>query len=94
MAADSAKPWFVPKRYGYGAVPASWEGWAVIAVFLAADAALAWFVLIRPATAGQGVSFGRVAAFLAAVAVLVVLLILVCKAKTHEEWRWRSGEDR
>ena len=30
------KPWFNPKRYGYGAgLPCSWEGWAVLAAFMA-----------------------------------------------------------
>ena len=30
------KPWFNPKRYGYGAgLPCSWEGWAVLAAFAA-----------------------------------------------------------
>ena len=30
------KPWFRVKRFGYGAgMPVSWEGWVVLAVFLA-----------------------------------------------------------
>jgi len=24
-----AEYWFKPKRYGYGATPATWQGWAV-----------------------------------------------------------------
>lgn len=31
-----ARPWFAPKRYGYGAFPATWEGWAATAVFVVA----------------------------------------------------------
>jgi hypothetical protein len=29
------KPWFGPRRAGWGFAPVSWEGWAVIAVFVA-----------------------------------------------------------
>ena len=28
------KPWFKPKRFGYGWTPASWQGWAVTLVLL------------------------------------------------------------
>lgn len=35
--------WFPRKRYGWGwGIPATWQGWAVIAVYLAAIAAMAW----------------------------------------------------
>ncbi|HEY1735544.1 MAG TPA: hypothetical protein VGG12_02760, partial [Methylovirgula sp.] len=30
----SSKPWFAPKRYGYGATPSSWEGWAATILFV------------------------------------------------------------
>jgi len=30
----SNKYWFKPKRFGYGAEPTTWEGWALIAVFV------------------------------------------------------------
>jgi len=26
--------WFRPKRYGYGATPVTWEGWALVAGFV------------------------------------------------------------
>ena len=33
--AGASKPWFAPKRFGYGAgLPISWEGWAVLFLFL------------------------------------------------------------
>jgi hypothetical protein len=35
MATEARKAWFVPKRYGYGSTPASWQGWAATAVFIA-----------------------------------------------------------
>lgn len=27
--------WFGPKRFGYGWSPRTWEGWAVVALFIA-----------------------------------------------------------
>jgi hypothetical protein len=29
------KPWFAPKRFGYGATPSSREGWTATAVYIA-----------------------------------------------------------
>ena len=29
------KPWFGPKRIGYGLRPQTWQGWLVTAVFVA-----------------------------------------------------------
>ena len=94
MDSGHGKPWFVPKRYGYGAVPISWEGWALVAAFAVAIAALAWFVVARPAAAGQPMTFGRIAGFLVAVAILVGLLVIIAKAKTAGDWAWRSGASR
>lgn len=27
-----SKPWFGPKKFGYGLTPVSWEGWVVVLV--------------------------------------------------------------
>ena len=35
------KPWFRPKRIGWGWSPASWQGWAVLAAVAAVLIALA-----------------------------------------------------
>ena len=34
--------WFKPKTYGYGATPVTWQGWAIVAGFVAAVVLLAW----------------------------------------------------
>ena len=47
--------WFGPKRFGWGASPASWEGWAATGVFILAmlltgnllrDVALVWALML------------------------------------------------
>ncbi len=34
--------WFVRQRFGYGATPATWQGWLSVAVYLAIVALFAW----------------------------------------------------
>jgi len=29
------RPWFGPKRFGYGISPKTWQGWLIVAVFVA-----------------------------------------------------------
>ena len=60
------KPWFGPRRvFGWGWTPVTWQGWAVIAVFVVAIAACA-------------VLLPGVAAKVIAEVVLIVLLLAVC----------------
>ena len=70
--------WFVPKRFGYGAVPVTWQGWAVTLAF-AAGVMLA--VRLLPMVAEK---------IIVALA-LIVALTVISVAKTDGEWRWRSG---
>ena len=77
--------WFKPRRYGYGATPTTWQGWAVVAAYIGA----AWgtkAALITP-------EHPRIALFLVAVAAETALLIIVCRRKTEGAWRWRWGKD-
>ena len=41
------KPWFKPKRFGYGWTPASWQGWAVTLVLLFLPFVLIVWVIAR-----------------------------------------------
>ena len=36
MASSSNKPWFGPKRIGWGFRPATWQGWLVTAAYVGA----------------------------------------------------------
>jgi len=38
------KPWFGPKRFGWGWSPITWEGWAVCLVFIGAIVAAGWLL--------------------------------------------------
>jgi len=83
--------WFRPKRYGYGATPTTWQGWAVTFAFAAAMAASIVAVerLAGPTNTAAWLGW---AAFM-----LVALLWFVqfSRRRTEGEWRWRWGaEDR
>jgi hypothetical protein len=77
--------WFKPKRYGYGATPTTWQGWAV--TFGAVAAILAASLTLRR-------SFERdwgLAAMLGFDVIALIALAVVCRRKTDGEWRWRWG---
>ena len=78
-----ARYWFPAKRYGWGwAVPSTWQGWLVIAAFVALVVAGAF--LFPPRT--------MMAAYLGYIVVLGALLTFVCWLK-GEPPRWRWGEN-
>jgi hypothetical protein len=84
--------WFKPKRYGYGATPTTWQGWALTVGFAVAVFALAWglFGFDRSAEPGAA-SF---AFFFVGVAILVAALWVIAKRTTDGEWRWRWGDGK
>ena len=74
--------WFAPKRFGYGAgLPIAWQGWAVLAAYVAVLAGAGF--LIQRHTAG----------YVAIVIAATVALIVVAKRHTRGGWKWRSGEE-
>jgi hypothetical protein len=82
--------WFRPKKYGYGAVPTTWEGWTSIAVYIALVAAAA-FLVFRVARATDLAGWLM---WLVVVAALTVALIAVARAKTKGDWMRRDGSER
>ena len=72
--------WFRPKRFGYGATPDSWKGWAFVVVWIAIVVALSVALLHKGA-----------AAWLVVLAVIALTgaTIPLIKAKTDGDWRWR-----
>jgi hypothetical protein len=70
--------WFVPKRFGYGAVPVTWQGWVVTLAF---GAGVMLAVRFLPAVAE------KIIVSLA----LIAALTAISMVKTDGEWRWRSG---
>ena len=78
--------WFVPKRYGYGARPVTWQGWALVAGFVAAIV-LAAILLVGKSNPPMG----NVIAFFIVEAALLGALWVISQRRTDGVWRWRWG---
>jgi hypothetical protein len=77
---SDGREWFVPKRYGYGATPITWQGWALTF----------GFVLI---TIGLALALGRHPLQLfAALIPLLIAFTVICARTTRGGWRWRWGQ--
>ena len=80
--------WFKPKRYGLGAAPSSWEGWALTVAYVLAIASLGAWLMDDARESVQ-----REQAFFAALAVLTIAFVVIAWHKTEGGWRWRWGQD-
>jgi hypothetical protein len=82
-----ARYWFRQKKFGYGATPNSWQGWAVtVASCLAVFGVILSGPMIRDNLL-RGIWIG--------LGLLVTVLVTVCITyrKTEGGWRWRNGRD-
>lgn len=79
------KLWFVSKKYGWGWTPVTWQGWALVILYVALVAGLSFFI-------GDGFeSRAGTTTFVFIVFLLTILLMVVCYAK-GETPRWRWGK--
>ena len=77
--------WFKPKRYGYGATPTTWQGWALTLGVVAAMVAVSLFLRLTER------SYWTVAALLAFDLAAICMLAIFTYRTTDGEWRWRWG---
>ena len=78
MHEQHSKPWFAPKRFGYGTgLPVAWQGWAVLAVFFGA------LMLVVTELTGPARGVG--------ILVAVICLGVVAAFKTKGGWHLRWG---
>jgi hypothetical protein len=82
-----ARYWFRPKRFGWGATPVTWEGWAVTLGTVFAMVAVSLFLRLTAK------SLWSLAALLAFDAVALTVLAIVSCRKTDGGWRWHWGKD-
>jgi uncharacterized membrane protein len=81
-----AEYWFKPKRYGYGATPVTWQGWAVT---LGTALVMVAVSLSLRLTAK---SLWALLAVLLFDAAAISTLVIVSYRKTEGGWRWRWGD--
>ena len=83
----TARYWFKPKQYGYGAVPVTWEGWALTLLVAALVAAPSAYLF-----GGGSPSAMAIVIWAVVVAAIVAGSVLVVRSKTEGSWRWRWGD--
>jgi hypothetical protein len=79
--------WFRPRRYGYGATPTTWEGWAV-------TIAVAVIVIGSIVAMNLLVDRSDLVAWLvwaAIIAAMTYWFVQFSRRRTDGEWRWRWG---
>lgn len=69
--------WFVQRRYGYGGVPVTWQGWLSIVAYLAVVGLSAWYL---PSETLRFTAFG--------LGTLAFLAVLAKKTDGGLAWRW------
>lgn len=82
------KLWFKAKHYGWGWYPASWQGWAVILLYIAA-------VLTASFSVDETVSAGDFSLqFFPMMIALTIFLIVICYISGEApRWRWGKEEE-
>jgi len=81
-----AEYWFKPKRYGYGATPVTWQGWAVTLGTALAMLAVSLYLRLTVK------SLWALVALLIFDAAAIAALVVVSYRKTDGGWRWRRGD--
>jgi len=81
-----AEYWFKPKRYGYGATPVTWQGWAVTVGTVLAMVAVSLCLRLTVK------SLWALVALLIFDAAAISALVIISYRKTDGGWRWRWGD--
>jgi hypothetical protein len=78
----SRAKWFKPRRYGYGSMPTTWQGWVVVIGFV--------LLVLALFAAEENGAISQIVMIALIVAVTVPFLLFV-RAKTDGQWKWRWG---
>jgi len=77
--------WFRPKRYGYGATPVTWQGWAFTLGVVAAMVAVSLYLRLTER------HYWALAVMFGFDALALAFLFIVSRCKTEGGLRWRWG---
>ena len=79
---DDRPEWFSAKRYGYGtALPISWQGWAVMAIYFVVVIGAAYLFVHRPVI------------LLSIIFPASIIFLVIAARTTKGGMRWRWGGD-
>jgi hypothetical protein len=74
--------WFTSKRYGFGATPSSWQGWALLTGYVVLISITG---LLIPSITWWG--------YASILVMLTAVFIMIIARKTRGGLRWRWGEE-
>jgi hypothetical protein len=86
MKKEQSKLWFRAKRYGWGWMPCSWEGWLFLALVLAQIIAICTISEQLLQTKGGIIVF-------CIICVSAIMMLFMVSYKTGEKPRWRWYKD-
>nr|MBP7805039.1 hypothetical protein [Candidatus Paceibacterota bacterium] len=67
------KYWFKAKQYGWGWYPATWQGWAILAMYIFATLTTSFYI-----DSHQYSTFNSLIGFFPTIYILTVFLIIIC----------------
>ena len=73
--------WFAPKRYGFGSVPITWQGWAITIGYVAIVTPVSVALARHPVQ------------LIAALIPISTVFFVICARTTRGGWGWRWGEE-
>lgn len=81
--------WFKRKRYGYGWVPVTWQGWLTVAIFVVVISVSAVFIEYQNVESVLSMSLYLIFVLVAS----LVLVIISYKKGPKPKWRWGRGDE-
>lgn len=85
---DKQKYWFKRRRYGYGWIPATWQGWTTLLIFLAIIIGNAAVITVHKPSDEPLWQYSII--FITSIFALIV--IATVKGPTPK-WRWGKRDD-
>ncbi len=86
---NKTKYWFKRRRYGYGWVPVTWQGWLTVGGFIAILVGNSYTIKDVP----DNEITKEVWLFLSVIVIAIFGLLGICKAKAPKaKWRWGRQE--
>jgi uncharacterized membrane protein YhaH (DUF805 family) len=84
------KLWFKAKQYGWGWYPVTWQGWAIIVMYVFAMITNALFIDSHTHSVSDALMV-----FLPNTYILTVFMIIICYATGEKpEWRWGKKQEK
>jgi hypothetical protein len=83
-----ARYWFKPRRYGYGAAPATWEGWAV--TLAVAGIVIGSIVAMELLVDRSDFTAWMIWALV--IGAVTFWFVRLARERTDGEWHWRWGD--